>query len=77
MCGIGLGIQWSVKTDSVPSLMKFKTSSGGGRHKPNNHTDKCKIVIGTTAMKEMILALKECVMGPLMRLGRSDKALKI
>lgn len=57
--------------------MKFKIFSWGGRYKLNNYIDKCKIVIGIIVMKEMILVLKECVMGFLMRLGRLDKVFKI
>lgn len=74
MPSIGLGIQWLVRTDSVTIVMRLIVLMGEADI--NNHTDKCKIVIGI-AMKETNLALREHVMGPLMRPGKSDKALKI
>lgn len=49
----------------------------GGRYKSNNHINKCKIVIGTIAMEEATFTLREHEEGPLMRPGRSGKALDL
>lgn len=57
--------------------MKLNSCNVGGRHKSDNHTNKCKIVIGTTAMKQMTFILREHVKELLAWPERSDKALKI
>ena len=54
------------------------SANGGGRYVSNNHTDKCKMVTRTAAVREMTFTSREHdVIGPLVKAERSDKALKI
>lgn len=53
------------------------SSNVGDRYKSNNHINKCKIVVGTTALEEATFILREHEEGPLMRPGRSGKALEL